>query len=216
MDGPTLQTIIYKGYAKAAKIIGISYNLYRPLSAMSPLGNLVGTINAALDSSPSYKFTTPNEYGDPSWFALLDDATAQTGDYISNTSGTYFIAGKQFLLPVIVIDCNRTVKISRQVAEAGVGAVAYGGSVALKSVDILGGVGNFWPASILQGGRQQKNSGLPSSTQQAGWGILLPPSVPIFLEYGDIVTDDMGRIYVIESSELTDLGYRIKAIEMHT
>jgi hypothetical protein len=218
MDGATLQAKIYNGYAKAAQIIGLTFNLYRPLSAGSPLGNLVGTLKAALDSGPAYSFKSPNEYGDPTWFALINDATAQTGDYLVNANGTYFIAGKQFLLPVIVVECNRSVRISRQTMSSAVGAVGYSGTTAAGETNILGAAGNLWPASIMFGGKAQGAIGLPADSKQSGWRILLPPSVPggVVLTASDIVTDDIGRRYVIDGAELTDLGWRINANELHT
>ena len=216
MDGPSLQAKIYGGYAKAAQKIGLPYDLYRPLSAASPLGNKVSTLNAAFSSTPDYKFSKPNEYGDPVWSALLNDATTLTGDYLIGNNEKFFIAGKQFLSPVLAIECNRTVKIVRQADETNIGVVDYGGSVPSKEVEILGTTGAYWPASILIGGKSQKGINLPADTKQAGWRILLPPSVPVVLTYSDMVIDDLGRRYVIEAAELTDLGWRIAAVEQHS
>lgn len=216
MDGPTIQARVYAGYAKAAKVIGLSFSLYRPLTATAPLGNYVGSLKAALDSTPDYRFKKPNEYGDATWYAMIDDASVQAGDYIANSSGTYFIAGKQFLLPVIAVECNRAVKITRQQAQTGVGAVGYGGNVPSQEVDVLGAPGAFWPASILFGGKSQQGVGLPAGVKNVGWRILLPPSVPITIKAGDIATDDLGRRYAIDGAELTDLGWRINAQEVHS
>jgi hypothetical protein len=216
MDGPTIQARVYAGYAKAAKVIGLPFNLYRPMVADDPLGNLVGTIKAAMDSTPSYKFRKPNEYGDATWYALIDDATTQAGDYLINANGTYFIAGKQFLLPVIVVECNRAVHITRQQAVTAVGAVGYSGSVPAQDVDVIGTPGAMWPASILFGGKSQVAAGLPADVKNSGWRILLPPSVPSTIMAGDIVTDDLGKRYAIDGAELTDLGWRLNAQEVHT
>ena len=221
MDGPTIQQRVYAGYAKAARVIGIAYDQYRPLSALSPLGNKVATVKMAVDSGKEYSFTSPNEYGDPTWLALIDDATVLTGDYlVGNNSGlnvnTYFIAGKQFLLPVLAIECNRSIKITRQQPVTAVGAVGYGGMVSTNEVDVLGTTGAFWPASILLGGRKQPAAALPAGVQNAGWRVLLPPSVPIAIMYGDIVTDDLGLRYAIDAAELTDLGWRINCNEVHS
>ena len=219
MDGPTLQARVYAGYAKAANVIGLPYNQYRPLSANAPLGNLVATIKAAFDSSPNYNFKTPNEYADPLWMALINDATVQTGDYLVGTGAnidTKFIAGKQFLLPVIAIDCNRSIKITRENAASAVGAIGYSGNQPTNETDILGGAGNPWPCSILLGGKSQVGVGLPADVKNVGWRILLPPSVPIQILPGDIATDDLGRRYAIEGPELTDLGWRISATEVHS
>lgn len=216
MDGPTIQARVYAGYAKAANVIGLPYQQYRPLTANAPLGNLIATIKAAFDSTPSYKFTTPNEYGDPSWFGLINDATVLTGDYLIGTGDVKFIAGKQFLLPVIAIDCNSSVKITREAAPTAVGAIGYSGNQSSQETIILGGAGVLWPASILLGGRSQQGVGLPAGVKNAGWRILLPPSVPVVIMVGDIVTDNLGRRFAIDGAEFTDLGWRITSNEIHT
>ena len=46
--------------------------------------------------------------------------------------------------------------------------------------------------------------------------MMLPPSVPITIQAGDIVIDDLGRRYAIEGAELTDMGYRITTNEVHS
>lgn len=219
MDGPTIQARVYAGYSKAANVIGLPYNQFRPLSANAPLGNLVASIKAAFDSTPNYKFTTPNEYGDPSWYGLINDASVLTGDYLIGTGSnvdTKFIAGKQFLLPVIAIDCNALVKITRENASSAVGTLPYSGNQASNETDILGAGGNLWPAAILFGGKSQVGMMLPAGVKNTGWKILLPPSVPVVILAGDIVTDNLGKRFVIEGAELSDLGWRINAQEVHS
>lgn len=220
MDGIHLQSLIYKGYARAATKIGLAFDQFRPLSAALPLGNKVATVNMAVDSGKEYTFTSPNEYGDPTWLALIDDATVQTGDYLVGNNGglstsTYFIAGKQFLLPVLAIECNRQLKIERQITPISVGAQNYGGMTDGNALPLLGNSTHLWPASILLGGRSQNGAGLPAGVKNAGWKILLPPSVPVTIQSSDIITDDLNRRYAIESAELTDLGWRIQAQEIH-
>jgi hypothetical protein len=215
MDGPTIQARVYAGYAKAANVIGLPYQQFRPLAANAPLGNLIATIKVAFDSSASYSFTKPNEYGDPTWYALINDASVHTGDYLVASGDVKFIAGKQFLLPVIAVDCNRSLKITRENAPVGVGAIGYSGNQPANETDILGAGGALWPASILLGGKSQLTT-LPAGVKDAGWKILLPPSVPVVIMAGDIATDDLGKRYAIEGAELTDLGWRITASEAHT
>lgn len=222
MDGVTIQARVYAGYAKAARVIGIAYSQYRPLSAAAPLGNLIASaVLMALDSGTTYSFTSPNEYGDPTWLALINDASVLTGDYLVGNNGginpnTYFIAGKQFLLPVLAIECNRSIKVTRENLNSGIGAQPYSGKQSTTETDILGATGALWPASILAGGRKEAGVALPAGTKNAGWRILLPPSVPVVLTAGDMVTDDIGRRYAIDGAELTDLGWRVAANEVHS
>lgn len=221
MDGPTIQARVYAGYAKAAKVIGIAYDQFRPLSVGAPLGNKVSTVLMALDSGKTFTFSSPNEYGDPTWLALINDATVQTGDYLVGNNGgintnTYFIAGKQFLLPVLAIECNRSVRVTRENAVTGIGAQPYSGKLPSTETDVLGAPGALWPASILAGGRKEAGVNLPAGTKNAGWKMLLPPSVPILIMAGDMVTDDLGRRYAVDGAELTDLGWRINMNEVHS
>lgn len=222
MDGPTIQARVYAGYARAAKVIGLPYSQYRPTGAATPLGSLIGTIKAAFDSSPSYEFKQPNEYGDPTWFALLDDATVANGDYLIGNGQVYFVAAKQFLLPVVAIDCNRTVALIRPAAPGSpTGTQPYGGTVYSAEVAALGslnGDGSLnvgWPASILLAGRAGKATPLPMAVNGAGWRILMPSSVPITIGEDDAFVDDLGRRYLVEAAELTDLGWRIMTKEAH-
>lgn len=213
MDGPTIQARVYAGYAKAANIIGLLHSLYRPISQTAPLANLVSTLKVAIDSSSSYSFKEPNEYGDPTWFALINDATTQAGDYIVGSEGTYFVAGKQFLLPIILIECNRVVSIMRITPPSVVGAVAYSGENMAAQVAVIAG----WPASILLGGRgESSGTGVPSAGKNSGWKILLPPSVTTQIVASDVIVDDQARRFVVQAAEFTDLGWRIQAVEEHT
>lgn len=223
MDGATLQARIYAGYGKAAKKIGIAYDQYRPVGIAAPLTNKIATVNMAVNSGKQYTFNSPNEYGDPTWLALIDDSTILTGDYLVGNNGglntnTYFIAGKQFLLPVLAIECNRNIRINRQAAASGVGAVGYSGSTTANEVAVLGDNTHLWPASVLFGGKSQSGLNLPAGTKMTGWRILLPPSVPgtVVIKPGDMATDDIGRRYLIDGAELTDLGWRINANEAHS
>lgn len=217
MDAATIQAKIYAGRAKAAQRIGLDCNQFRPLSATAPLGNQVGALKAAFNSGDN-TYRAPNLPGDAIWYGDLDGRLTQPGDYLVRVADgqTYYIAAQQQLLPIVVIECNRTVKITRQQAQTSVGAVGYGGNVPSQEVDVLGAPGAFWPASILFGGKSQQGVGLPAGVKNIGWRILLPPSVPITIKAGDIVTDDLGRRYAIDGAELTDFGWRINAQEVHS
>ena len=222
MDGATIQQRIYAGRGKAALRVGLPCAQYRPLTAAAPLGNALGTSLAAFNSGDS-KYLKPNEYGDPTWYADLDGRQTLVGDYLvrATDSETWFIAGQQQLLPIIAINCNRRLRISRQTGASGsVGLQGYNTTSPCDPsgmADLLGtSAGALWPASILLGGRaQQSGSHLPSGVPQAGWRILLPASVPVTLMAGDIATDDLGRRYAITAAENTDLGWRLNAYEIH-
>ena len=217
MDGITIQKRIYAGRAKAALRIGLACSLYRPISVASPLGNFITTMNAAFNAGDS-TYRRPNLYDDPIWYADLDGSLTRPGDYLVRVSdsATWFVAAQQQLLPIVCIDCNRSVRITRQKPLTAVGAVGYGGMAPANEVDVLGGAGVLWPASILSGVKKEAGAGLPAGVSNIAWKILLPPSVAVILSAGDIATDDLGRRYAIFGAELTDLGWRMNAYEVHS
>lgn len=217
MDAATIQAKIYAGRAKAAQRIGLDCNQFRPLAANAPIGNQVGTLKAAFNSGDN-TYLAPNLPGDAIWYGDFDGRLTQPGDYLMRVADgqAYYIAAQQQLLPIVCVECNRTLKITRQQAQSTVGAVGYGGNVPSQEVDVLGATGAFWPASILFGGKSQQSVGLPAGVKNTGWRILLPPSVPITIKAGDIATDDLGRRYAVDGAELTDFGWRINAQEVHS
>lgn len=220
MDGATIQQRILAGRGKAAQRIGLSCAQFRPLTAAAPLGNQVGTVLAAFNAGDN-TYAKPNLPGDPIWFADLDGRVTQAGDYLVRAAdgATWFIASQQQLLPIVVIECNRQMQIVRQAPVTEVGAVGYGGLTTATEVPILGAPGALWPASILFGGRKAPTgTGLPAGTGQAGWKVMLPPSVPgsVVIAAGDIMVDDLGRRYIIDGAELNDQGWRLTANDNHT
>ncbi|MFY0022284.1 hypothetical protein ABTQ05_20380, partial [Acinetobacter baumannii] len=65
--------------------------------------------------------------------------------------------------------------------------------------------------------RERNLSEIPSSVQQIGWRIILPPSVPtsVVITAADILTDDLGRRYAVQGAESTDMGWRMTCTELH-
>lgn len=216
MDAAAINAKILAGRGKAALRIGLPCDVYRPVDIGAPLSNPITTINAAFNAADN-TYARPNLYGKPVWFGDFDGRLTQVGDYLVRVSdgATYFIAGQQPLLPLICIDCPRSVRVSRQATTPVQGVPGTYSSLAALS-DILGNIDTPWPASILMGGRVQPSTGLPAGVREAAWSILLPPSVPVTILSGDFLTDDLGRRFTAESAELSDLGWRIVAAEVHS
>ncbi|MBT2299270.1 hypothetical protein J7E70_02225 [Variovorax paradoxus] len=221
MDAATLQDRINKGYGKAAARLGILHSVARPLTAAAPLLNIQGTLLCSFNAE-DWKYLKPNKYGRPTWYGLFDGSLTRAGDYLIGPAVTYFIAAQQPLLSILCVDCNRQVALLRPPpAAASTGAQGYGGTCAadstpaLGTVDANGALVNGWPCSILLGGRQEHGTNLPMAVNNAGFQILLPPSVPIVIRASDIFLDDLGRRYIAEAAELSDLGWRINAREAH-
>lgn len=214
MDAARIHAKIYAGRAKAALRLGLACNVFRPLDATQALSHQIATTNVAFNAADQ-KYLRPNLYGKPVWCADYDGTLTQPGDYLVRQSdgNTWFVAAQQQLLPIAVVECNRTLSVQRVTgACAAVGVQPYSALTDLSLV--LGSVAG-WPASILIGGRVQAANGLPTDVKEAGWKILLPPSVPIKIQSGDILVDDLANRYAVESAEQSDLGWRLIANSVH-
>ncbi len=218
MDGAKAQNKVYYGYGKVALKIGFDYDLYRPSIVPDPLPDpdtdapiiderKVGTLKVSLNQKGDYK--QPNKYGSAIWWSYHDGRETAVGDYLVGRMGTFFIASQQDLLPIQVVECNRIITVIRTAAAEAFGAVGYQGHVEADAAPIM----TDWPASILQG-REKDQSLLPLDTKQPGWTILFPAPAGVVLRTSDIIQDDLGRRYGIGGAELTDLGWRLTAIQL--
>jgi len=208
---------IYAGRAKAAARLGYPFNLFRPLTASSPLGNLVTTLPASFNAADN-TYLRPNLYGKAVWFTDLDGRLVQVGDYLVNAAKPaerYFIAARQSLLPIAVVECNATLSIFRPASTTGqIGIGAYGGENIATDTQLV----NAYPCSILQGSKGDKSLiNLPGDVRTPWWAILLPP-IPgvVQLMNDDIAFDQFGKRYKLSSCELTDMGWRTTAVEAQT
>jgi hypothetical protein len=215
MDGATLQARIYAGYAKAALRIGLSFSQYRPTAAAAPitapylLRSLLASFNAM-----DFKYGRPNLYGKATWYCIADGTLLQVGDYLTGNGSTYFIAAMQPLLPILVVECNRTVTLYRPQQQTGVGAVGYGGNTAANETVLASG----FPASVLQGTKgEHGDTRLPGDVRNPWWSALLP-NIPggITLRTNDVMTDETGQRYTLSSAEQTDLGWRLTVMQAET
>lgn len=213
MDAATLQQKIYAGYGKAALRIGPSYNQYRPSSAINPFqGGPLQSLYASFNAE-DMTYSRPNKYGKATWFCLVDGTQTQVGDYLINGEKTYFIAAQQDTLPILAVECNRTINIFRPQQQTQPGVNPYGGTIDANQTELLSG----WPASILQGTKGEKDGAvLPGDVRLPWWAILLPAYPGVTLLTADIITDDINRRYIISSAELTDLGWRLTCMQAQT
>jgi hypothetical protein len=213
MNPAQLQDRISQGLGAAARRLGGNHDAYRPSGPDDPLSvsnrylRLAAWFNAQDPSG-----LRANAYGRPLWYGVFDSAYTRPGDYLSGPSGTYFIAAQQSLLPALCVQTNRTISAARPAAPRQVGVNAYGGITRAATQPLL----SNWPASVLAaGGGGDTDAGLPADGRNAQWSILLPPT-PVALRASDLLTDDLGRTYVIAAPELTDLGWRILARQANT
>lgn len=215
MDGLKLQGKLYAGYAKAAKRIGLSTDIYRATTAHKPLAlvNKQQTIKASFNAE-DMKYGKPNKYGHPTWYALFDGRLTRVGDFLVVAGdGTYFVAAQQQALPILVVSCNAVADFLRPQVQTAVGALNYGGNIDSTETMLM----EQWPCSILQGGRGEKyDATLPGDTKSPQWSVLVPKFDGVVIRVADIIKDNLGRRYIVSGAELTDLGWRLNTQQVVT
>jgi len=209
MDGTKLQSKIYIGYGKAAKRIGFDYQQFRATSASNPLSTTALQV-LPVSFTTNFSYSAPNKYGKADWLGLFDAREFAVGDFLVGRQGTFFIAAMQDTLPILCVQANRTVDVLRVGMDPGVGLGGWAGDRRAGEVAIMQG----WPASVLQGTKGETNEAkLPQDVKTPWWSILMPAWPGVVFRTSDIIRDELDRKYVISSAELTDMGWRITAMQ---
>ena len=205
MDGPKLQNLISKGLGVAARRLGLPFVIYRPRGTSNPLAsrNQLITVVAAFTAEDE-KFRRVAGYGDPFWWGVFDFIYAKPGDYMSGldvlgNSQIFFVSAERPLLPTQCVKTNRIVSVLRPPSPATGG---YGGFVLENAEPVL----ETWPASLLS--QSSRVSGTLPETRFGNWTLLLP-TVPVEILAGDVISDDLGRSFLVASAEFSELGWRM-------
>jgi len=215
MDAARLQTKVSAGYAKSAQRIGYAFTVYRPAGAGNPIvpGNIVGgPINAAFTPRASgFNFQITSDYKQPLFHGLFDATSINVGDYMHLAGhGAYFVIAKPDLAPILCVQCNNTVSVSRPAGPSGYGVTSYIGDTAATETPVM----TSFPASVIFEARG-KNSGaqLPLDDVKPYFIVLLPALAGVDIRTSDIITDSdtPARRYIVAGSELSPLGWRIMA-----
>lgn len=200
----------YKQLSLIARRTGTMHAFSRPADPLNPYGAAPYQSQMAIFNQ-DYRFSKPNKYGVAQWYGMFDGLQCQPGDLINGDAGSFFIAAMQNCLPILCVQCNRTVSVLRAQQGNQSGLAGWGGDSGDVETTLMAG----WPASILQGTKGEKNDvGLPMDVRTPWFAILLPAYSGIILRTSDIVTDEIGGRYVISSAELTDLGWRLTAMQV--
>lgn len=210
MNPDRLQDLIYRGMGRAALQAGQLHDAFRPNGNANPCAasNRYLQLRCAFNAADP-RFARANTYGHPVWYGVFDSAYTQPGDYLveRDTGRTFFIASQPPLLPVVTVLAERIVSVLRPAGPAGFGVQAYGGVEIAAATPLL----SDWPASMIEGGHgggARYAGDLPADVRLAAFTLLLPTLPGIVPRVEDLVTDDLGRNFVVSSAELSELGWR--------
>ncbi len=201
--------------SKWGERLGDSFDQYRPQSALVPAlsGPVIASPKAIFDASLSLAFNAPSKYNDPLFSAIVDPRVVLPGDYLVNaTRGIFFVASTEPLKPILSVACNRTVSVSHPNPGAP-GDNFYGGDNLGAAVQVI----NQYPASVLNGTKGQRTeTNLPGDVRDPWVQVLLPAISGAIIDAFDLISDDLGRNFVISAAERTNLGWRITAEQAET
>jgi len=210
MDGITLRDRIYAGMARTAERLGFPYDVFRPDGPGQPLcdeNRVVMGLLVSVNNRGSYE--KPHEFGEPVWWSYHDGLQTQPGDYLVGGMGIFFVASQQDISNMQLVQCNRTVTVTRPAQPMGKGAVGYGGEVPASDPVLL----TRWPCSCLEGSKGEENKvDVPLDVKNPWWRMLLPALPGVELQASDVLTDEAGNRYFVNSAELTALGWRLKTV----
>ncbi len=209
MDAATLQARLALGQTRTASRIGSPHDIFRPSGLLTPLdpANLLQRIPAAFLPEHAMRNRAVRDT-EPFWTGAFDFTNTRPGDLARRVSdhATWFIAAQQLGLPPLCTRCTRLIDISRPASANSAGLNAYGGTVTATETTLA----QAWPARFLTAGSTTTaDYGIAGELPTGTFLVLLPVSLNLHLLNGDRLTDDLGRVTVIASAELTDQAWRL-------
>ncbi len=202
MDGKALQNRVSKALGTAARRIGTQYIVYHPRGCVAPLNPRHRVIKLHAGVEPiGGAGASLGGYGVVLWRGIFDSLYTSPGDYLHGQGGTFFIASQLQLQPILLVKTTHIITISRALPVASGGYSGFVGSSA--SLIIVG-----WPALLVEAGGRIEGT-LPEA-HYCNWLIMLP-LLPTSPEVADVLSDDLGRRFVVASAQLNDLGWRLRA-----
>lgn len=230
MDGAKLQSKVYACYAKAAKVIGLPFDVYRMGQGPTTLFSDANKVDSLLA-----QFTMASTIGaflrapkvDETWFdALLDGRRVHPGDVLVHpTVGTFFILSMAPLLPIKAGRCNDAITITRARApvDLAVGDLGYFGHLATTAPSAASGEDIIWSsvpcASSSEGYGRATSQGLTASDSPGPtkWFFYLPPYVPAgAIRDRDIVTDSLGNRYQVAAANWVAFALALQCVRLQT
>lgn len=209
MDGATLQSRIYHGYAQAAAKIGTPHTQYRPATAMTPIApiNSLGSINATFNIGGS--FANQAKADVLLWQGVLDGSAVDIGDYLVGAQ-TWVIVGKQALMPVMALRCTDSVNIARAGAVTQTADGAQQSTVQVAAsvpcyIQLKRDKGFSAPAGF-QGGATNTSAPMPEWQVFLCLGGVTPAG---FIREGDIITTSTGDQWKVDAASTSTVIWQL-------
>lgn len=200
MNGAALKDLVSKGCGVAARRIGIPYIVYRPHGTLNPIVSSNRIIKLCAAFLPvSGTATGSIGYAGLLWRGIFDSLYTRPGDFLQGPDATFFVASQWPAQPVLCIQTGNIVTINRPQVSVN---DSYSGFIPSAAQQLISG----WPALLTAAGGRIAGT-LPES-QFCNWTAFLP-ALPHPPQVADIITDDLGRCFVIAAAQPSDLGWRL-------
>jgi hypothetical protein len=205
MDGPTLQSKIYGGYAKAAQRIGFPCSVYRSASMINPIaiGNRIFT-NFYASFAVDFNFAQYNRPHIPDWKAMIDGRVLLHGDWVVGQQGTFYIADLQETLPIAAVQCTRNVSIVRP---------TYTTTGALEQTETT--IASQFPVyGFTSRNKAKAPAGFPTSSETEagvpGMQFYVNSQIVGAIQKNDVIIDENGLRFVVDSPTFSSFGYIVQ------
>lgn len=209
-----VQDKIYYGYAQAALRLGLTFDVYRSVTPIDPIVPVNVVANVFSSFNVSWDYMKANRYGNAVFQAVVDGRVVQLYDYLIGNNQKWFIASwktTQIILPILAIECPHEITIERAAQDITPDSDQYSGYNSVQPTVLARGL----PASILFANKGAKNpQKLPTDNNLGFWTILIPNLDGTIYLNRDIIIDENNFRYVIDTAELTNLGWRIMAQQL--
>lgn len=191
MNQAAINACVWRAYAKAAAVLGVSGEQYRPVDALAPMAQQHAQPILSFDVSPGFSFSKPLTWGTATAYVLTDlGSDTAVGDILVCQGRTYFVVSAEPMRPPACILCNHTVTVSGVTGTQG---------------DVVEGC----PASILMKAKgESSGSGVPGASRPGQFMLYLPLLPGVVLSPYMTVTTDLGTTYTLNAVEHSGFGVR--------
>ena len=209
----TIKNVIYQGYGITSNIIGESYEIFRSPTPLNPLAPANYILTQTASYNVSWDYEKANRYGNAVFQTLTDGRYCAVGDYFFFNIEIYFLIARQWMLPLLSVQCNKIIKIERASTDNAPDSDVYSGYNSTPPLILAESL----PASILFSNKGIRNEQkLPTDTYLGFWTILIPDLGGVVYKNRDIIQDATNFRYVVDTAELTVYGWRIMAQQLGT
>lgn len=200
VNATRIQNMIDRGYAQAARRIGLDFDLYRPIAIDQPLkpANRIDRIRCSFNING--KYTGQSKANQLYWQIIAEGCRLEIGDYLVGEA-TYVVVAKDPLMPPIALRCTDVLNFSRIAADTDVGLRPYGAP--LPQVPYATGIP---AATAIKRESGKPTAGLPADAAMRGFYgafFYLPVGT---VQTRDTATDETGENYQVTAVSMGLLG----------